>query len=585
MKNNMLLLSAILSLCIVIESASAQTRKYERKSITSLGSVLFKAGIGEKVSADLVSNRMKYYLEVPRFDYNQISADAVKDFVTEANKTDLSAPSIAGVLDRTIIPQIKQVLEAVREMRAKGNMKEEDMARAAVDKMKGSGLTVEDIVKVMNSAYVYLPVVTSYNEATKDNVLSAVVRGYVLWYKLVFTKDGKMNATLLDNSKSEQIGMGDGTIGSNYSLKRRNVDGKEYAKIIAVNTWAKNLGVAMKDITDFKLSGEIKGVEGIFVDANLGRKEGINLDEGYNAIEEFEDRDGSVKNREAGFYRVDNIADNRQSEGNSSRFQRYLGGAPERGMLMLERPRLGIDLEARAKFFTLKIPKYATPKNWNFYLLDVIDPAAMGDNYYLLSDDATTAFGVDLNFSLNIAKYLQIRQLFLNLDLAVGMPNVSINQNAAGSATVAPLLISAYVGPMKKIWFGNMNVSVAACIGADLFNMTTTGMPSGGMEDLKLYSLGAKVDIGWEMLLTSDISVKGNVGYKIGLSPITATTKFGTDEYDISTLTQGSQKLIESAYFKDLNFSGINISAGISFALPSLPFDPFPALTAQEIDY
>jgi len=580
----MLLIFGLFTLWIRCESQDL--RKYQRKSITSIGAVLYKT-MPDKNVTDMVVNRMKFHLEIPRFDYNEISSTAVQDFVTKARTTDLSPEKISESLDQTIVPQITQALSAVAEIRARGNQKEEDLARAAVDKMKGSGLTADDILKVMNSAYLYLPVVTEYSETPSGNTLKSNIKGYILWYKINVGSDLLAKTILLKDASTLQEGMGDGDINKSYKLKKREVGGGDYARLIAINTWVKNLAVAMKNISDFKLSAEVKEVEGSNVLAGLGDKEGLGLDDGYNIVEFEQDDSGNVKIQERGFYRVDKIGNNFESATNLSTFHKYLGGTPERGMIIMERPRLGIDITVRPKFFTAKIPRYATPKNLGFVSYENPEDFNNIDEHgFILSEDAKSGMGIDINFNGNIAKLTGVRQLFLNVDIALGFPNASIDADALSGASIAPLIISGYLGPMKKLWFGSSNLNLSASGGIDILRLTNTGAKKGDLDNISLYSPGVKINAGFEFLLSSDLSIGIDAGYKIGLSPLAATLAIKDgQEYDLTTETIGNTLVVESDYFKDLNFSGLNISAGVSYALPSLPFDPFAFLSAKTIDY
>jgi len=122
----------------------------------------------------------------------------------------------------------------------------------------------------------------------------------------------------------------------------------------------------MKNIPDFRLSAEIKEVDGSNIQAALGDREGLGLDDGYNVVELVEDDSGNVQVTDNGFFRVQTVGNNFESATNLSTFHQYLGATPERGMTVMERARLGIDITVRPKFFTAKIPRFATPKNIGF---------------------------------------------------------------------------------------------------------------------------------------------------------------------------------------------------------------------------
>jgi hypothetical protein len=556
-------------LCFFFSNADSQTRQYERKSVTSLGAVLFKTTPAPEL-VTLINNRLKAHLEVSRFDYNALSGDAASEFVRKANATDLSSENIQRVLEETIVPKITRAVNAVAEERAKGNLTEEDIARAAVDKMKGSGLTAEDIKNVMNSAYLYLPIVTDWN--ADDS--SSAVEGYVAWYRI---RQNKGNATIekLKEASTIQKGNGSGNPTESYRLKNRSVNGTEFAKIIAINTWAKNLAVAMKNISAFQLGGEVKNVDGNIVEVNLGKKEGVGLDDGYDVLEDIEDSKGNIVSQNIGFVRADKVADNITDNSQHSRFKKYIGGAFERGIIIRERARLGIDIAFKVKQSTIKIPKELTV------------PFTMGrdinNNFvYPWKEDVTSSVGIVASFALNIAKMTQVRQLFFDVDVFLG--TVSASQNTPDDVVLFPyepslstLYGNIYTGITDKFWFGRMNLAISAKVGGDVLWLTDTKAVENSFEELRIIALGAQFGAGFEYLVSPDWIFNMNVSYKIAEEPAKYELKIkGEDKFKESDFAAGDPIP---------DFSGISFSVGLSFALPSLEVDPFAGLTAKDIDY
>ena len=560
----------IFFICTVIffSIAISQTRQYERKSVTSLGAVLFKTTQAPEL-VKLINNRLKAHLEVSRFDYNSLSTDASGEFVRKANSTDLSPSSIAKALDETIVHQIALAVNAVAEERAKGNLTEEDIARAAVDKMKGSGLTAEDIRSVMNSAYLYLPVVTSWN--ADDS--SASIEGYVAWYRII-QQNGKARVEKLKEASANQKGSGSGNPSESYRLKNRSVNGTEFAKIIAANTWAKNLAVAMKNISAFQLGGEVKNVEGNFIEVNLGKKEGVSLDEGYDVLEDVEDRNGNIVTKEIGFVRADKVSDNTNDNSPHSRFRKYIGGAFERGLVIRERARLGIDVAVRLKQSSIKVPKELTL------------PFTMGldintDFVYPWKEDVTTAIGIEGSFSFNIAKMTQVRQLFFDIDAFFGAVNAT--ENTLDDVVLYPyepslstIYGNVYTGITDKFWFGRMNLALSGKVGGDVLWFTDTKAIDGTFEELRIITLGFQLGAGFEYLVSPDWIFNVNASYKMSSEPTKYELKIKGEEFKEDDFIAGDPIP---------DFSGVSFSIGQTYALPSLSVDPFEGLTAKDIDY
>lgn len=72
------------------------------------------------------------------------------------------------------------------------------------------------------------------------------------------------------------------------------MDGKTYARLKAVGGWVQAEALAMRELPEFRLSAEIRSLEGQFATAGLGTREGIGLDDGFNAVDFFDDGQGGV---------------------------------------------------------------------------------------------------------------------------------------------------------------------------------------------------------------------------------------------------------------------------------------------------
>ncbi|MFN3387147.1 MAG: hypothetical protein ACK42Y_11255, partial [Candidatus Thermochlorobacter sp.] len=517
--------------------------------------VLVKPGLS--VDLDIVQNRLKAYLELPRFDFNVISENTLKEFRQKVNQTDLSPESIGSALKQTVVPKILQVVKAVAALRAQGNLKEEDLARAVVDKMKASGLTADDIKKVYNSAFIYLPVITDYTEQTVANNFVVEIKGYILWYRIIVSADGTDASAVLLTSLSEPKG-GSASADPNgtYKLKRRSVDGKTYARLKAVGGWVQAEALAMRELPEFRLSAEIRSLEGQFATAGLGRREGIGLDDGFNVVDFFDDGKGSVLTKDIGFYRVSQVADNRTDDNQSSLFYGYIRAGVDRGSLLVERPRLPVDIRISPRFTTLSIPRTAIPADRSTYNNLVFNrPGAFG-NIFAFNEDVATAVGIDAGVSLNLARWVGITQLFAVVDGGLLFP-LAAPQNAT-----APLFWNVHLGIQKKFWFSWINLSIGAFAGADFLTISGTSDNDGRLENFNVGMPSGRLDATLEFMLNPDLLFSIRAGYKLASPPIFGSIKFrGDDEIEL-TLEDRLRP------FRDINFSGLIVSANISFTLP-----------------
>jgi hypothetical protein len=569
-----MLSTILLSITILFTTsyASAQTRKYERKSVTSLGTVLVKSGLSPDL--DIVRNRLKAYIELPRFDFNVISESSIKEFIKKANQTDLSPESIADALKQTVVPKILEVVKATAALRAQGNLKEEDLARAVVDKMKGSGLTAEDIKKVYNSSFIYIPVITDYKEETALNVFTVEIKGYILWYRIIVSDDGKSaSAVLLTKLSEPKSGAWSANPDESFQLKRRKVDGRTYARLMAIGGWAQAEALAMRELPEFKLSAEIRSVEGQFATAGLGKREGIELDDGFDVIDFFDDGKGAVVTKDIGFYRASQIADNRTSDDESSLFYGHIHAGVERGSLLVERPRVPLDVRIAPKFATLNIPQVALPADFSTYNNLILNfPNAFG-NIFAFNENVGAAAGIDAGLALNLARWLGVTQFFAVLDVGLSSP-LSTPQNETST-----FFWNVHFGFQKKFWFSWINLSLGVLAGLDFLNVSGSNDARGRLEDLNLLMLSGRLDAALELMLNPDLLFSVRAGYKLATSPIAGTIKFrGEDEISLSS--EGRLDL-----FGNINFSGFMLSATISFTFPRSPSFDINAFFPSEIDY
>ncbi len=583
----------LIMMLALLQILPAQDRKYQRKTITTVDNVIAKDPRVGKLKK-MIDNRFNAYVKLPRFDYQVLPPNVEKQFNRQASQTDLSPSNVEDVMNRTVLATYGKAIAAKSSRASEENMTDVQKLSALRQKEKEMGATREDILKAMNAGYTYIPVITAYTEETENNNFKVHVEGYILWYRLVTEQDGTSHLTLMNPNPQIIDGEWTANPGSTYGLKSRKVDGTEYAKLMAIDAWARNLSLDMRRNPEFQMSGDIKEVNGGRVLAQIGSREGIKPDEGYNLVDFFENDKGEVESKDLGFFRVVSVANNDPAAGGDpfavSTFTNYIGSGYERGMILTERPRMGLDLAVSARYVMLNIPKTATVADSKLLIsadgpLGVIPDIAKfekaNSHPYLLSEDATAAIGADLELRYNLSKLGGWRQFFLTLTLSAAFPMTSFDATATTSTTVTPLVFNGYVGLLKKLWFGRMNLSLGVQVGADMLRLTSVSPGPGAFDNLTIYSLGAKGDAALEFLLSPDWTFSINAGYKYGIKPLSGTLTFkGEADRDLST-----DVLSDNAFYKDLNFTGASVSVGISYAFPSLSSNPFAGLESSTIDY
>ncbi|MFQ3597290.1 MAG: hypothetical protein SNJ55_03285 [Chloroherpetonaceae bacterium] len=549
-------------------AVSAQERKYQRKSISSLG--LLNLSFVEVPSA-LVENRINFHVQLPRFDYNELSDSALSAYrerVSALGFRNATPSQITTVLNETIIPQVSLAVKAVAEERALGNLKEEDLAMAAANKLKGSGLTAADILKVLNAAYLYAPVITRYNESQdEEDNLTVTISGYILWFRVKTNPDGSSQAVFLKGSSVVQSGTATASTDRTYQTRNRTISGADFARVAAVNAWAKNLSLAMRRLPDFQVTAEILSLRGATPEANIGTREGIGLDDGFYAEELFENSKGDLEERIIGFFRVASVGDNRKNPSELSSFYPHITGGVERGVLLKEHPQFGLDIAIRPKFFRLRLSKETTPLRREMlgeYGVDDFFPFPTPLRF-ALKEDVTEAGGIEVGFHYNLAKQTGVRQLFATADFGFGVGNTSFTPEAPNG--ISALILSGYAGIMKKFWLRRWNFYVGGSGGVDGLFLSVGNTGEGDLESLSFITASVRADFGVEFMLTPDLlfSVGGN--YKLGFPPLLSSLSYkdssAEDESQTFTIP------FTARGFRDTNFNGLTFSIGVSYSLPS----------------
>lgn len=547
---------------------SAQERKYQRKSISSLG--LLNLSFVNVPSA-MIENRINFHIQLPRFDYNSLSDSALSAYrerVSALGFRNATPSQITAILNETIIPQVSLALKAVAEERALGNLKEEDLAMAAANKLKGSGLTAEDILKVLNAAYLYVPVVARYNESTdEENNLTVEISGYILWFRVKTNPDGNAEAVFLKGGSVMQSGTATTSKDKNYKTRQRTLPGGEYARLSAIEAWARNLSLAMRRLPDFQVTAEILSLRGATPEANIGTREGVGLDDGFYAEELFENSKGELETRRIGFFRVASVGDNRKNQSATSTFYPHITRGVERGVLLKEHPQFGLDIAIRPKFFRLRLSKETTPLRREMLSEYGVDDFSFTTVplAFALKEDVTEAGGIELGFHYNLAKQTGVRQLFATADFGFGIGNTSFTPAAPNG--ISALILSGYAGAMKKFWLRRWNFYLGGSAGLDGLFLSVGNTNEGDLESLSFITASVRADFGFELMLTPDLLLSIGGNYKFGFPPFLSSLSYkdSSAEDDSQTFTIP----FTARGFRDTNFNGITLNIGISYSLPS----------------
>ncbi len=549
-------------LCMVliilyIPTLFAQQGKYKRKSISSVETVWIKPGALQDVKFDyeFFDIMADHYIEVERFDYNVLPENLLTSFRKQANAlTDITPDKIGAILKNTVVKEIVSILNSPDVKKNRGLALKDEAAwkTFASTKAKSIGLTVKELEALMNSAYIYLPYITSMKKKVREKTISVNIDGGLLWYQVKVDKIG--NASVKKVIGVITKGIGTATIRAKSSRKFQfgnkvyETTEDQYAQYDAILTWTKNLAVQTKAINAFKLQAQVVEVIGRKYSIALGFLEGVYLDDCFNLMEFEEDKDGNEIAKRVGFLRVIKTSKNINDPTNYTIAVQLLGRRQDIGGVVMEHPRLGMDMRIKVGYIT----GMNIPKNY-IYLLS---------NQNILKEDLTTAAEANLTFAYNLAPIIGVSQTFLDFEFGIGTGLPEFKDDIKGK----PYIYEIYFGLTKKLWFGRTNLGISAAGGIDMFDLS--GQCSEKDYNYSANAYGAKFGADFEYLINPDFSFNFAASYKLSF-PYKVTL-----EYNEIEIYSYSDSDVEDL-FPDLNLGGLKFSAGINYSLGALPFNLF----------
>ena len=566
MKNYIIIIIAVFFFGNVL---SAQQGKYVRKSVSSLESVWFKPGSvgGLQFDSKTFDKFIDFYIEIERFDYNTLPANLLQEFRREANSIEeVSADALSEVLQNTVTSKIVEILNDPDVMKERGEaLKDESAFQSfAATKAKSLGLTTDELKTLMNSAYIYLPFISSAKKESEGaDDLSITLEGGIIWWQMKMAGDGSTSVEQVLSATTKGYSVIDPTAKApitkeplynkfKFGTEEWSTTPTQYCQNDAMLAFAKNLGVKTKEIDDFKLQAQIVEADGKKYAFPLGFKEGVHLDDGFHIVEFMEDEQGNEVAEQIGFVRVAKTGDNNEDPNNYTYAKQLLGSKVSEGTTVLEHPRLGMDARAKLGFITgMSIPKE--------YMLAGSD--------LLFADDITSGLALDVIIAYNLAPIIGISQTFLDIEMTFALPMGEINPDLSETPDVAPFLFSFYGGGSHKIWLPpSSNVTVGGGFGIESFNLAGTVLGYDYVWSVR--SLAFKIGADFERMINADLSWNVGLAYKLALAPSQLAITYGTYEAtyegdDVADL------------YEDLSLSGLMINAGVNYALGELPINIF----------
>jgi len=572
--------------CLIGSFIYTQQGKYTRKSVSSLESVWIIDG-GSNFDYETFDKFIDFYVEVERFDYNVLPEYMLKDFRSEAkSKSEITPESLAEVLESTVVAEIVKILNNPDVVKNRGTKLKDESAfqTFAATKAKSLGLTADELAVLMNSAYIYLPFITSMKQTVEKSIVSIEMHGGLIWWQIKNDGDGNVTVEQILSAETMAIGSADKSATTLLTKKsvwpkdfrfgndRWEVSAEQYAQNDAMLAFAKNLGVKTKKIDAFKLTAQIAEADGKKYGFPLGFREGVHLDDGFDLVEYSEDEEGNEIAERVGFVRVSKTGNNVEDPSVFTYSTQLLGDRQDIGGVVMEHPVLGLDVKIKVGMITgLNIPKKA-----------LVNPLT-SEEYF--AEDMTTALGADITFAYNVAPIIGISQTFLDMSIGVAVPVFEYREDPTDTEftvpTVAPFIVNFYGGASKKLWFGSSNLTLGGGVGVETINVagkvsySFLGIPYSDIDyTWSAMSLALKFGADFEKMITPDLSVNLGLAYKMAFAPSAASMTWGDAEP--ITYTKLEYPLIwESLGYSDISLGGISFSLGVNYALGELPINLF----------
>ncbi len=509
----------------------AEAGSYTRKSITFIDqfwSIDGSLGRMKSKYANRLLKSLHKSVSINRFDYNKVSQSVMSRLSNELQSRDSrSFEEIGVLLERSLAPEIVAVLNAEKEMRAAGLTTEQQRNSFMSDKAKEMGYTIQEINQVMNSAYIYLPVISNYTVVESKGRYSSKVNVGVVWYK-VEVNDGTVSVKLFKSMMQKAIGMANKK-GLGIRKSRGGYTTEAHESMISVAV--QSLQVAMKQISAFSLSGQVMEKSFFSVGIDIGEEEGVTLDDKYLLIQQREESNGEIIDDEIGWVVITDVADTASGKSKNGYITQasIVSGSPLQGDVIREYPRMPLDL-----FF-----------GWRQYAgkLEVEQ-----NNSPLVEASA----GIFVEGHYNIGRGMGMNRLFLSL--------------GAGYAFSQSDTLDRYTEEIDEesplVTIANYDVSLIKKWSVNRFALKFQGGVSVG---------GIYITTAEETYSAHGVSAFGAGGIELALFPSLALS--GMARYDIGggTATDYTFNGVAPEY----NPTGFAIETGLVWSLPSISFSFF----------
>jgi hypothetical protein len=542
--------AAALAFTSLTSPALSQVR-YERKSISFVNALWLASDEARAVKGEDVSKilrNVQAQIELPRFDFNPLPQVLITDFAATANaQPSLSVDDLATLMQEKLVPPILEIVKGALPARAGELVSEEKKQLFLATKAKELGVTLEEIEKVMNSAYIYVPVLTKFSVVKEKDVdrWTCKMSGGIIWFYIDLSS-GTPQVVLRIKHSTESMGYGSEA----FSVESASMN------------FARNLQIATRSLPEFTLSAQVVEVSEDQISFNLGLKEGIGLDDPVWVGEMVSSGGEPPKFQKDGWARVRSVADNRSNSNERSTAFAIKRGDWSPGMSVIEHPRLGIDIAFKPGLFQFKSSDGYIP--------------LFGDYIHVKEPFDGMAVGMDLDAQINIAGLTRKNGTYIIVGGHILLPPAEYEDGSGrftDLTTSLPTVWGAHVGFFKRAYMRQLAFSYELKMGMKFYSVKQEfryGDWFNGYTDYTLTidnnTFGGEAAVDLEWASSPDLNFGARLGYR--LYPVSDVWTY--------TLKPGeSGDLTESGYpFPEIDHSGLTIGIYVHYTPPSLGFDP-----------
>ena len=581
-----------LFLITIVSHIYSQQGEYKRKSISSLESVWFKPNSisGLKFDLKTFDTFIDFYLETERFDYNILPNYLINDFKKEANKLNIINPTtLSKILEETISKKILSILNdpEIVNQRMENLKDESDYQSFAYTKGKSSGLNKDQLKNLMNSAYIYLPFISSARSYTKTKKViipkeeqkkkkkpkrnnnnkadtldvvyqySVEIDGGIIWWKMFVSEEGLVSIKKINTSTTSASSSYDPssknakTLYNSFSFgnQKWKTTPEQYIQNDAMLAFIKNLGVKTKEIRDFKLSSQIIEANNKTYGIQIGRKEGIHLDDGFYIMELEENSEGLEIEKVKGFARVIKTGNNINNSYNLTYIKQVIGSKVSEGSFILEHPRLGIQTTfslGTISGVSIKPSHINLPNKESF-----------------ISEEINDLLNSKFTFSYNLAPIINSTQTFLEMELGLSIPTNTFSIDEFDDPLA--LFSSLYLNFSKRFGsrlFGGVKLGN----GLDFLSISDSTSDLNYSCDITSYGLKTGAEIGF--IITPDLLLTLKTDYNYSFKPFKTTFNFNDEKIEQNINNEND----------DFSLGGLSVNINFIYELGELPVNIFGAL-------